>query len=229
METGSKLDLVESPPVYSISPKGWTPEKRKKVVIISVVVIVLSLIAVAAILIGVKMTQDHTEKIFQMSFKNPDGSNSQQTATVNKQESVATFYVTGKNSSSTILYDYTNSLICTRVDSKVCYITKMDKSKIPSLDSISSSFQNMQSTSSISPTSQVSSTYTAQKEAVVDRTVLGTNVNVLCSGVPIYWIQETTAASRALYRYCYYYDCYLVYIGGQPYLYCRYICYYYNI
>ncbi|XP_078541140.1 surfactant protein C-like isoform X2 [Lissotriton helveticus] len=143
METGSKIDLVESPPVYSISPRGWTPEKKKKFVIISVVVVVLSLILVAAILIGVKMTQDHTEKIFQMTVKNPDGSESQQMTTVNKQENVVTFYVSGQNSSSTVLYDYANSLICVRMNSEVCYLTKMSKSNIPSLDAISKSFQDL--------------------------------------------------------------------------------------
>ncbi|XP_069480772.1 surfactant protein C-like isoform X2 [Ambystoma mexicanum] len=193
METGSKIDLVESPPVYSISPKGWTPEKKKKVVIISVVVVVLSLIAVAAILIGVKLSQDHTEKIFQMAFKNPDGSESQQTATINKQENVVTFYVTGKNGSSTVLYDYTNNLICVRMDSSVCYLSKMDKTKIPSLDSITKSFQNPQASSGSSEHSGGdTATYSVQKEVVADRTVLGRSVNVLCSNIPIRWAPEGT-------------------------------------
>ncbi|XP_069078396.1 surfactant protein C [Pleurodeles waltl] len=213
METGSKIDLVESPPVYSISPKGWTPEKKKKFLIISVVVVVLSLILVAAILIGVKMTQDHTEKIFQMTVKNPDGSESQQMATVNKQENVVTFYVTGKNSSSTILYDYSNSLICVRMNSEVCYLTKMSKSNIPSLDSISKSFQDLQSTSAGSAGSEAATlSYTVQKEPVADRSVLGTSINVLCSKVPIQWALESTGSqSRA---FCFHvYICYKTWRG----------------
>ncbi|XP_069481380.1 surfactant protein C-like [Ambystoma mexicanum] len=203
METGSKMDLVESPPVYSISPKGWTPEKRKKVVIISVVVVVLSLIAVAAILIGVKMTQDHTEHIFQTAFKNQDGSETQQTGTINSQENVATFQVMGTNYTATVIYDYTNSLIAVRMNSAVCFLTKMDKTKIPSLESISQSFQSLQSSRSSSTPPNIS--YTVQREEVVDRSVLGRSINTLCTTVPTYWAQESTGAqSRAVY------DCVIV-------------------
>ncbi|XP_029431717.1 pulmonary surfactant-associated protein C-like [Rhinatrema bivittatum] len=201
METGSKTDLVESPPVYSFSPKNWS-DRKKKVGTISIVVVVLSLIAVAAILIGVKMTQAHTEKIFQITH-NEDGKETQETATVNKKEGVATFYVTGGNTSATVVYDYTNTVIGIKGDPSACYVTRMDKSKVPSLDSISQKYQSLQASSpnSISGAqNQQSAYFSVQKEPVADRSVLGTTINVLCSNNPIYWMQESSGAARSVAR-----------------------------
>lgn len=201
METGSKTDLVETPPVYSFSPKTWPAERKKNVVVISIVVVVLSLIAVAAILIGLKMTQDHTQKIFQITYKE-DGRDTQETATINKKDGVAAFYVTAENSSATVVYDYTNGIIGIKGDPSACYVTKMDKDKVPSLDSISKKYQSSQASSSASSSeqNQQNAYFIAQKEPVADRSVLGTTINVLCSKSAIYWMQETSGATKSARR-----------------------------
>ncbi|XP_029431718.1 pulmonary surfactant-associated protein C-like [Rhinatrema bivittatum] len=185
--------------------------------IISIAVVVLSLIAVAAILIGVKMTQDHTEKIFQITH-NENGKETLETATVNKDKGVATFYVTGVNTSAIVVYDYTNSVIGVKGDSSSCYVTKMDVKKVPSLDSISEKYQSLQQSSSNSSAthSQQSAYFKVQKEPVADRSLLGTTINVLCSNNPIYWMQESSDASNTRAYVCHYVKicilwwCYLV-------------------
>ncbi|XP_030042296.1 pulmonary surfactant-associated protein C [Microcaecilia unicolor] len=215
METGSKTDLVDTPPVYSFSPKTWSDRKRKTV-IVSIVVVLLALMTVAAILIGIKLTQDHTEKIFQITH-NENGKETQETTTINKKGGVATFYVNEDNTSATVVYDYTNGVIGIKGDPSTCYVTKMDKNKVPSLDSISKKYQALQASVSGSNSVQKQDAYfTAQKEPVADRSMLGTTINVLCSNNPIYWTQETSgdtksAARRACLRIrvCNRYYCYV--------------------
>ncbi|XP_064422126.1 pulmonary surfactant-associated protein C-like [Latimeria chalumnae] len=230
METGSKVDLTEAPPVYSMIPK--ISVSRKKIIIASVTAVVLLVIAIAAILIGVHMTQKHTESIFQMALKNKDGKDTQETVTVNKKEGVATFSNRDSgNQSSTVVYDYTNEVICMKSSNKPCYVMKMDKDSVPSLDSVIEAMKNTKNASNdAAGGNDGGNQYTAQREPIADRSILGSTINVLCSNTPIYWIQEssTPAMNRASsYRYCgyYCYNRYCYYYYYYYYYYCyRYYC-----
>lgn len=160
-------------------------EKRKPWAWGILVLFLLAIIVVGATLVGVYMTQKHTEAVVEMAFKDKTGENVQQTVMLNNKEKVAAFYVSTNNVSSTVLYDYNRGFIGFRRSSgKSCYIVKMGNLNVPTMPDILKSirqFQNANTTSS----SDISYDLVPGEEA--DRTKLGVPINILCSDVPISW------------------------------------------
>ncbi|KAM5132158.1 surfactant protein C-like [Mantella aurantiaca] len=131
-------------PPYSTFPNMKQP-KKKWIVGVSVAFL-LVLITIVATLIGVYMTQKHTETMVTMAFNSQNGQNSQQTILVNEQEDVAVFMVLTNNSSSTILLDYKRKIIGIRTSSNtVCHLLRMDEVQTPSISEILKMIKNFES------------------------------------------------------------------------------------
>ncbi|KAE8619261.1 hypothetical protein XENTR_v10009706 [Xenopus tropicalis] len=172
----SKAVLMERPPVYSELPIPSIPclGGVKKLVCVVLVVVVLVLVLVGVLLMGLHMSQKHTETIFQMSLQ--DGSSTGAHGT-----GVATFHLdTGINSSASVVYDYSKLLIGTRPrPGHACYITRMDPEQVQSLETIAESV--------LSKITSDASRQDDSMKPVTDRSLLGTTIKVLCGSLPVYW------------------------------------------
>ncbi|XP_065426489.1 pulmonary surfactant-associated protein C-like [Chrysemys picta bellii] len=132
----TELTMPAQPPVYSSMPKVSTNQRR--IILASVMVILLGFFIVAGALVGVYLTQKHTEKVLDMVIQGNKGEEEEQTAMVNERENVAAFHIKRKKSTATVVYNYNQGLIGLRItNSKKCFMMKMDKLNIPSLDEIS--------------------------------------------------------------------------------------------
>ncbi|XP_072282718.1 surfactant protein C-like [Pyxicephalus adspersus] len=160
-------------------------EKRKTWAWAVIVLFLLAIIVVGATLIGVYMTQKHTEAVVEMAFHAKSGEKVQQTVMLNDEVNMAAFYVSSNNVSSTILYDYNHGFIgFRRSNGKNCYIVKMGKINVPTMADILKSIKQFQRQNTTSD-SDLSYDLVPGEEA--DRTTLGIPVNILCSDVPIHW------------------------------------------
>ncbi|CAI5783164.1 surfactant-associated C-like [Podarcis lilfordi] len=202
MENNSKSSkdvlMIEAPPV-SRSPlgteflllQGYTASPRlpglpcKKLLIVVVVVVVIVLVVLAFGLMGLRITEKHTETVLQMTIQGLDGEGSPQHLSMSRKERLATFHVSRVNSSATVVYDYSNLLIGYRSwPGQSCYITRMKKENIQSLDAAVKVFQNIQPKP---PASSLKENEEGTDVPLADRSILGTTINILCSSVPIYW------------------------------------------
>ncbi|XP_053573933.1 pulmonary surfactant-associated protein C [Bombina bombina] len=174
----SKTVLMEVPPVYSEFPLPRIPclGGVKKLLCVVLVVVVLVVVLVAVLLMGLHMSQKHTETIFQMSLQ--EGADHGQRGT-----GVATFHLdTGINTSASVVYDYSKLLICTRPrPGHACYITRMDPDNVPSLQSIAEKML-----SKVAPDSARQKENNSM-EPVSDISILGRTIKVLCGELPVYW------------------------------------------
>ncbi|KAM5172657.1 surfactant protein C [Mantella aurantiaca] len=173
----SKTVLMDTPPVYSeLLPMPKIPclGSLKKLVCVVLVVVVLVVVTIVVLLMGLHMSQKHTETIFQMSLH--DGADSQ----VKPDGGVATFHLdTGINTSASVVYDYTKMLICTRPrPGHACYITHMESERIQSLQNIA---ENVLSKIGLDTKQNDPS------KLVSDPSILGTTIRVLCGDLPVYW------------------------------------------
>ncbi|XP_069473846.1 surfactant protein C [Ambystoma mexicanum] len=193
MGNGGKEALMDSPPLYADFPVPkipCCPIHFKKLLCIVLVVVFIVIVIVVAILMGLFMTQKHTESIFQMSLSGPDGKDSQMRLPTDRKEGVATFYIrSGVNSSATVVYDYNNLVTCYRPwPGRACYISKMDEDDIPSLEAITKEFQNMESKPQRERGHPGHHALPDQENtARMGDSLLGTTVRVLCSGLPLIW------------------------------------------
>ncbi|XP_043926822.1 pulmonary surfactant-associated protein C-like [Protopterus annectens] len=196
MDTCTKTDIALAPPVYTA--KEMT-SNRKKIIYIAGTVIALVLIAVIAILLGVFLTQKHYETIIQTTMKGQNREVNQFAATVNDKENVATFYISEGNISATLVYDYNNGVVGYRAShDNLCLLLKMDKNSFPSIDDVIHSLNKNQTL----PGAQQLNLYQTGS-LVVDRTVLGKTVNILCQNVPIYFAQQNEGSKRLFsYQKC---------------------------
>ncbi|KAM7137790.1 surfactant protein C-like [Macrochelys suwanniensis] len=164
------------------------PKNRKEIILISGVVVLLAIIITGAVLIGVHMTQKHTEKIIQITSSGSNGEVTEQTMMVSSQENMAAFHVEGNTTSATVVYDYKHGLIGFRVqDGRKCLVVKMDKVAIPSLAEITQRIENF----ATQVPGDNSLSYSFHEGQVANRMALGISLNLLCSDVPIYWAEET--------------------------------------
>uniref|UniRef100_A0A8D0CBR5 BRICHOS domain-containing protein n=1 Tax=Salvator merianae TaxID=96440 RepID=A0A8D0CBR5_SALMN len=115
---------------------------------------------------------------------------SKQHLSMSRKERMATFHVGTANSSATLVYDYSNLLIGYRSwPGGSCYILRMSKENIQSLDAAIRVFQHIKE-----PKHLVALLKKGKEEVeglpvpLVDRSTLGTTINILCSSVPIYWV-----------------------------------------
>ncbi|XP_053126011.1 pulmonary surfactant-associated protein C-like isoform X2 [Hemicordylus capensis] len=110
MQTSSKEALLaEAPPDYSASPR-LPGLPCKKMLIVVVVVVVIVLVVLGFLLMGLHISEKHTETVLQMTIQGLDGKTSPQHLSMSRKEQVATFQVNGNlNSSATVVYDYSNT------------------------------------------------------------------------------------------------------------------------
>uniref|UniRef100_A0A8C5Q9M3 Surfactant protein C n=1 Tax=Leptobrachium leishanense TaxID=445787 RepID=A0A8C5Q9M3_9ANUR len=165
---------MERPPVYSeLLPLPGIPclGGVKKLVCVVLGVVALVVVLLGVLLMGLHMSQKHTETIFQMSLH--DGTDS-----ALRREGVATFHLdTGINSSASVVYDYSKLLIGVRPrPGRGCYLTRMDPEHVQSLQSIA---ENM--------LSKIGQKESATQQLVSDLSELGTTIQVLCGQLPVYW------------------------------------------
>ncbi|KAM4652853.1 surfactant protein C-like [Discoglossus pictus] len=169
--------------IYSFFPK--MNDKKKTWAWSILVIMLLAVIVVGATLIGVYMTQKHTEAVVEMALHSKNGEKVQQTVMVNEEENVAAFYVNTNNISSTIVYDYKHEIIgFRRTSSQKCYVMHMNGVNAPKINDILRGIKHLQSQNT---TSEKDLSYDFSEGDEADRTKLGITVNVLCSDVPIYW------------------------------------------
>ncbi|XP_054854589.1 pulmonary surfactant-associated protein C [Eublepharis macularius] len=189
MATDSKeILLMEAPPRYTASPR-LPGLPCKKLLIGVVVVVVIVLIVLGFLLMGLHITEKHTETVLQMTIRGLDGEGSLQHLSMTQKERLATFHAhVDGNSSATVVYDYSNLLIGYRSwPGESCYITKMNKENIQSLDTVIKAFQQVQTKPLISPRQQSEEEEGGFPVLLTDRSLLSTTVNILCSSVPVYW------------------------------------------
>uniref|UniRef100_A0A8C0W9H1 Surfactant protein C n=1 Tax=Castor canadensis TaxID=51338 RepID=A0A8C0W9H1_CASCN len=77
MDVGSKEVLMESPPDYSAGSRGrfgipCCPVHLKRLLIVVVVVVLIVVVIVGALLMGLHMSQKHTEMVLEMSIGAPE-------------------------------------------------------------------------------------------------------------------------------------------------------------
>ncbi|XP_075046539.1 surfactant protein C-like isoform X2 [Mixophyes fleayi] len=169
-------------PLSSASPRKTWP---------IVVLTLLAVVIVGATLLGVYMTQKHTEAVVEMAFYDQNGEKVHQTVMVDNIKNVATFYVHTNNESTTVLYDYNNNIIGVRPMSiHKCYIAGMKGSKVPTMSGILKSIKHFQKQNI---TSDGELSYNLQEGDKADRSKLGVFINILCSDLPIYWATQSNS------------------------------------
>ncbi|XP_042331631.1 pulmonary surfactant-associated protein C-like [Sceloporus undulatus] len=188
--TSKEALMADAPPVYSASPR-LPGLPCKKPLIIVVVVVVIVLVVLGFLLMGLHITEKHTETVLQMTIQGLDGKGSPQHLSMSQKERLATFHVhVEANASATVVYDFSNLVIGYRSwpRGQSCYLTRMDKEDIQSLDAVVKVFQEVQMKPIMPPFQQgEEEMMEGHPEPLADRSLLGTTINILCSSVPIYW------------------------------------------
>ncbi|XP_042331477.1 pulmonary surfactant-associated protein C-like [Sceloporus undulatus] len=159
------------------------PIHIKRVLIILIVVVLIVVIIVGVLLMGLYVTQAHTETVLQMTIEGHGGKESWLDLPTDMEE-VATFQVDdGIRGPAAVTYDFNKLLIGYKPwHGEACYITRMDKENVQGLDNIFNEFQAKSSFRSLPPKEEG-----MHLRALVDRSSLGTTLNILCSHVPIFW------------------------------------------
>ncbi|KAJ7305268.1 hypothetical protein JRQ81_011183 [Phrynocephalus forsythii] len=147
VEISSKDVLMnEAPPIYTASPRILPGLPCKKPLIIVVVVVVIVLIVLGFLLMGLHITQKHTEAVLQMTIQGLDGEGASQHLSMSRKERLATFHVNlDANASATVVYDFNNLLIGFRSwPGQSCYVARMNEENLQSLDAVVQTFQRVQ-------------------------------------------------------------------------------------
>uniref|UniRef100_A0A7N5K808 Surfactant protein C n=1 Tax=Ailuropoda melanoleuca TaxID=9646 RepID=A0A7N5K808_AILME len=145
MDVGSKEVLIESPPDYSAAPRGrfgipCCPVNLKRLLILVVVIVLVVVVIVGALLMGLHMSQKHTEMVLEMSIGGPESQKN--LALRERVGTTATFSI---GSTGIVVYDYRRLLIAYKpAPGTCCYIMKMAPETIPSLEALTRKFQNFQ-------------------------------------------------------------------------------------
>ncbi|XP_020927842.1 pulmonary surfactant-associated protein C isoform X1 [Sus scrofa] len=145
MDVGSKEVLMESPPDYSAVPGGrlripCCPVNLKRLLVVVVVVVLVVVVIVGALLMGLHMSQKHTEMVLEMSLAGPEAQ--QRLALSEHVGTTATFSI---GSSGNVVYDYQRLLIAYKpAPGTCCYVMKMSPQSMPSLEALTKKFQNFQ-------------------------------------------------------------------------------------
>nr|CAI72654.1 surfactant protein C precursor [Sus scrofa] len=193
MDVGSKEVLMESPPDYSAVPGGrlripCCPVNLKRLLVVVVVVVLVVVVIVGALLMGLHMSQKHTEMVLEMSLAGPEAQ--QRLALSEHVGTTATFSI---GSSGNVVYDYQRLLIAYKpAPGTCCYVMKMSPQSMPSLEALTKKFQNFQNFQAkpSTPTSKL-----GQEEGCVagsapsgDLAFLGSTMSTLCGEVPLLYI-----------------------------------------
>ncbi|PNJ76933.1 SFTPC isoform 6 [Pongo abelii] len=150
MDVGSKEVLMESPPDYSAAPRGrfgipCCPVHLKRLLIVVVVVVLVVVVIVGALLMGLHMSQKHTEMVLEMSIGAPEAQ--QRLALSEHLVTTATFSI---GSTGLVVYDYQQLLIAYKpAPGTCCYIMKIAPESIPTLEALTRKVQNFQHSPSL--------------------------------------------------------------------------------
>ncbi|XP_004442363.1 PREDICTED: pulmonary surfactant-associated protein C isoform X1 [Ceratotherium simum simum] len=190
MDVGSKEALMESPPDYSAAPRGrfgipCCPVHLKRLLIVVVVVVLVVVVIVGALLMGLHMSQKHTEMVLEMSIGGPEAQ--QRLALSERAGTTATFSI---GSTGIVVYDYQRLLIAYKpAPGSCCYIMKMTPGSIPSLEALTRKFQDFQAKSAVAtPKLGQEEDRDGDSASSKDLDFLGTTVSTLCGEVPLYYI-----------------------------------------
>ncbi|XP_006047984.1 pulmonary surfactant-associated protein C [Bubalus bubalis] len=189
MDVGSKEVLMESPPDYTAVPGGrlripCCPVNIKRLLIVVVVVVLVVVVIVGALLMGLHMSQKHTEMVLEMSIAGPEAQ--QRLALSERVGSTATFFI---GSTGTVVYDYQRLLIAYKpAPGTCCYIMKMAPQNIPSLEALTRKLQNFQAKPQV-PSSKLGQEQGRDAGSAFsgDLAFLGRTVSTLCGEVPLYY------------------------------------------
>ncbi|XP_012594720.2 surfactant protein C [Microcebus murinus] len=190
MDVGSKEVLMESPPDYSAAPQGriripCCPVNIKRLLIVVVVVVLVVVVIVGALLMGLHMSQKHTEMVLEMSIGAPEAK--QHLALSEHAGTIATFSI---GATGLVVYDYQRLLIAYKpAPGTCCYIMKMAPESIPSLEDLTRKFQSFQAKPAV-PTSKLGQEEgqdTDPSSPGGDLAFLGIAVRTLCGEVPLYY------------------------------------------
>ncbi|XP_052046798.1 pulmonary surfactant-associated protein C isoform X2 [Apodemus sylvaticus] len=193
MDVGSKEVLMESPPDYSAGPRSQfripcCPVHLKRLLIVVVVVVLVVVVIVGALLMGLHMSQKHTEMVLEMSIGAPE--TQKRLAPSEHADTTATFSI---GATGIVVYDYQRLLTAYRpAPGTYCYIMKMAPENIPSLEAFARKFQNFQAKPS-APTSKLGqeegrNAGSESDSSGRDLAFLGLAVSTLCGELPLYYI-----------------------------------------
>ncbi|KAI5167758.1 Pulmonary Surfactant-Associated Protein C [Manis pentadactyla] len=190
MDVGSKEVLMESPPDYSAAPRGrfsipCCPVHLKRLLIVVVVVVLVVVVIVGALLMGLHMSQKHTEMVLEMSIGGPEA---QRRLFLSEHVGgTATFSI---GSTGIVVYDYQQLLIAYKpAPGTCCYIMKMAPESIPSLEALTRKFQNFQVKPAMSPSKlDQEEGHDTGSASSGHLDFLGTTVSTLCGEVPLFYI-----------------------------------------
>ncbi|NXN07659.1 PSPC protein, partial [Indicator maculatus] len=169
------------PQRYTATPHlPGIPQQLKCLLLGVVVVLIHVVLIVAFLLLGLHITETHTETVLQMTIHGLDAEGTPQQLSLRQRERAGTFAVRdGHNATAMVVYDYSKLLVGYRSwQQPACYISRVDKDNIPGLDAVTQTFQRRQA--------ELKGTG-ASAMPLADRSMLGTTVNILCSTVPVYW------------------------------------------
>ncbi|XP_032084652.1 pulmonary surfactant-associated protein C-like [Thamnophis elegans] len=171
------------------------PKDRKYVILISSVLVLVTAIIIAAILIGVYITQEYTERIIKTISKGNDGQRVERTMMLNNHERLAAFLIKTNKTSATVVYDYKHHLIGIRLHyQKQCSVVAMDSLEVPSLNEVAHKIEHFDEQDSESN----GSVYSFKQGKLAVCTTLGTTINILCGDIPIYWAEKQQKESRII-------------------------------
>ncbi|XP_027630725.1 pulmonary surfactant-associated protein C [Tupaia chinensis] len=191
MEVSSKEVLMESPPDYSASPRSrlgipCCPVHLKRLLIVVVVVVLVVVVIVGALLMGLHMSQKHTEMVLEMSIGAPEAQ--QRLALSERVGPTATFSI---GSTGNLVYDFQRLLVAYKpAPGSSCLVMHMAPVNIPSLDTLIRKFQNFQAqpTAPSSQLGQEEGQGTGAAPSRGDPDLLGIPASTLCGDVPVYYI-----------------------------------------
>uniref|UniRef100_H2ZUU2 BRICHOS domain-containing protein n=1 Tax=Latimeria chalumnae TaxID=7897 RepID=H2ZUU2_LATCH len=118
-----------------------------------------------------------------------DGKVTQQTVNIDNVGNVASVNINAGQQSSSSVFDYNNGFIGYRLFlKKSCYVAKMNKAKIPTLEQISKIVHEAKDEKQTAPPHGVQ--YTVSSTPVKNPASLGKSIDTLCRDVPTYWAHE---------------------------------------
>ncbi|KAF5923009.1 hypothetical protein HPG69_004330 [Diceros bicornis minor] len=205
---------------YSAAPRGrfgipCCPVHLKRLLIVVVVVVLVVVVIVGALLMGLHMSQKHTEMVLEMSIGGPEAQ--QRLALSERVGTTATFSI---GSTGIVVYDYQrvvpnlegdnqgrgvgseqgkaflNELWGSRAQLLIaykpapgscCFIMKMTPGSIPSLEALTRKFQDFQSAVATPKLGQEEDR-DGDSASSKDLDFLGTTMSTLCGEVPVYYI-----------------------------------------
>ncbi|XP_057623487.1 gastrokine-2 [Chionomys nivalis] len=133
--------------------------------------------------------QSQAEEVFNIIAPGTNGSNVQETVSIDNEKNTATVNIHAGSCSSTTIFDYKHGYIASRVLSRrACYILKMDHKAIPALDKLQRYIYEMQTMRIMDSTEYTWVKYNPLKSLLMkaDWFLFGSPIEHLCKHVPLY-------------------------------------------